>query len=37
VSRQHPPPLVRLPLAISLAVVLVLATFRGFATHFGVM
>ena len=34
---RRPPPPVRLPLAISLAVVLVLATFGGFATHFGVM
>jgi hypothetical protein len=36
---HRPPPPVRLPLVISLAVVLVLvlATLGGFATHFGVM
>jgi hypothetical protein len=34
---HRPPPPVRLPLVISLAVVLALATFGGFAIHFGVM
>jgi hypothetical protein len=34
---RRPPPSVSRPLAISLAVVLVLVTFGGFGTHFGVM